>query len=118
MKLCVLSDDGDAVSVEIAGKVTQAKASPFDDPLGELLGSDGYGRDVLLDMSQVEVLDSSGIGWLLTCQKRFREAGGALVLHSLSPMSRNVIKVLNMHAVFKMASSGEEALRMLEGKTP
>jgi anti-anti-sigma factor len=64
----------------------------------------------------VEVLDSSGIGWLLTCQKRFREAGGELVLHSLSPISRNVIRVLNMHSVFKMAGSGDEALRMLQGK--
>lgn len=117
MRLRILCEEEDAVSVEIAGQVTQAKTSPFDDPLGELLGVNGYGRGVILDMRDVEVLDSSGIGWLLSCQKRFRESGGSLVLHSLSPISRNVIRVLNMQSVFKLADSGEEALRMLQGKT-
>ena len=97
--------------------MTQAKASPLEDPLVKLLGSEVYTRRVLLDLNRVEVLDSSGIGWLLTCHKRFREGGGALVLHSPSPIARNVIRVLNMHALFNVAGSGAEALRLLEGKT-
>jgi anti-anti-sigma factor len=59
--------------------------------------------------------DSSGVNWLLVAQKRIHEQGGKLVLHSLSPIANNVLKVLNLHSVFQVAESEAAALRMLGG---
>ena len=118
MRLSILWEEGSRACVQLAGQVKQPMATPLEEPLGELLGPDGYNRGVLLDMSEVEVLDSSGIGWLLVCHKRFRDSGGDFVLHSLSPMARNVMKVLNMQAVFKIADNDESAIGMLEEEKP
>ena len=97
MKVSIHSDDGQAVRAYVAGKITQQDVSPFTEPLGEALGTGGYKRHVLLNMEDVEMLDSSGVGWLLTCHKRFRETGGTLVLHSYPPVVANVLRVLNIH---------------------
>ncbi len=115
MKLSLQSDNGEVVRIELAGQVIQKHISPFNEPLGELLRDDAYSRNVLIDMHDVELLDSSGVGWLLVCHKRFREKGGTMVLHSLSPVVRNVLKVLNLYLVFKVCENEGEALRLVQG---
>jgi anti-anti-sigma regulatory factor len=62
----------------------------------------------------VEAIDSSGIGWLLSSQKKFRTAGGLLVLHTLSPFARDVMRILNMQLVFKLADDEGAARRIAE----
>jgi anti-anti-sigma factor len=116
MQLSLVSNEGGIVRIQVTGKVNQKNISPFSEPLGELLGLDAYNRNVLLDMHDVTALDSSGIGWLLVCNKRFREAGGRLVLHSLSPLARNVLKVLNMQLVFRVADNEQDAIEMFLGE--
>lgn len=82
------------------------------------LGDDAYSQRLLFDMSEVEAIDSSGVNWLLGCQKKMRESGGRLVLHSLSPIARNVIRVLNLHTVFALAEDAAEAQTQLDGDSP
>lgn len=116
MNLAILSEEADVVRVQVSGRIDQKEISPMTDPLGDVLGADAYSRIVLLDMSAVEMLDSSGVGWMLACNKKFREAGGRLVLHSLSLLARNVFKVLNMHLVLTMVADESDALRVIRGE--
>lgn len=115
MQLAITSRENDVTEVELAGRVTQRDVSPLDDPLGDLLGARGYGQRVLLSMRDVEFLDSSGVGYLLACQKRFRQAGGTLILHSVSPIAASVLKVLNLHQVFKIATDASSARQLAAG---
>lgn len=114
MKLSLQSENGDSVLLRLEGRVSQRDVE-LSDPIVETLGEDAYSRKVLVDMSEVASLDSSGVNWLLTSQKRMREAGGQLVLHSLSPISMNVLKVLNLHTLLKLADTESAALRILGG---
>jgi len=114
MKLTVQSDNGDAVLLRIEGRVSQRDVEVHD-PIVESLGENVYGRRLVLDLSEVASLDSSGVNWLLVAQKRMHQQGGTLVLHSLSPIANNVLKVLNLHTVFQVADSEAAALRMLGG---
>ena len=95
--------DGDFVSVKTDGKITQQDIAANKEPLAGLLGPDIYKRTVLLDMSNSDYIDSSGISWLLATHKKFREAGGSLVLHSLSPMVSQTIRVMRMEQVLHVA---------------
>lgn len=114
MKLKIAATDNGVVRAKASGKITQADVSPFLEPLGEAIGDDAYERCVLLDMAEVNTLDSSGVSWLLVCQKRFREGGGKLVLHSLSDVAMNVLRVLNLQTVLKLASDEDEAAQLIE----
>jgi anti-anti-sigma factor len=114
MKLSLQSENGDSVLLNLEGRVSQRDVE-LSDPIVETLGENAYSRNILVDMSEVASLDSSGVNWLLTSQKRMREEGGQLVLHSLSPIAMNVLKVLNLHTLLKLADTESAALRLVGG---
>ena len=109
MDLSVDTQNGDTTRISASGRIRQPPQFPEEDPLVDLLGDDVYGRRVLFDLQAVESIDSSGVGWLLTCHRRFRTAGGGIVLHSLSPFVRDVLRVLNMQLVFSIAADESAA---------
>jgi anti-anti-sigma regulatory factor len=53
------------------------------------------------------------MGWLLLCNKRFREADGRLVIHSVPPVVLDVMKVMRLDRVLKLAEDEVAALAML-----
>ncbi len=64
---------------------------------------------MLLNLEDSNYIDSSGVGWLLRCNKRFREAGGRLVLHSVPPLALQVFQVLKLDKLFHVAADAETA---------
>ena len=109
MKLAIVKDDGQSVRVTVAGKVTQYNLSPVQEPLAELLGPAVYGRYVTLDLSETMYLDSSGVGWLLMCHKRMREAGGKLTLQNPPSIVANLLRLLKLAQLFEIDPPGEDS---------
>jgi len=98
--------------VRLSGDVIMADFMPTEEPLAKQLGADCYRDALLMDLSGVSMLDSSGVRWLLLCQKRFRLAGGTLVLHSLSPSVQSLFDVLKIHIVLTVAADERAALEI------
>jgi anti-anti-sigma factor len=113
MRLNIVSNDGGVVRVQAAGQITQGSLAANPEPLAGLLGEGGYGRRVALGLAEATFLDSSGMGWLLLCNKRFREAAGRLVIHSVPPLVMDVIKVMRLDQVLKIADDETAALALL-----
>ena len=118
MKLSIQSQENGVVWLRVEGRVSQRDVFADSEPLISLLGNEVFHKTVLFDMSEVAALDSSGVNWLLICQKKMREADGRLVLHSLSPIAKNVFKVLNLQTVFTMADDVDEARSIVDGESP
>jgi len=57
---------------------------------------------VVLDLSAVEFMDSSGVGALLGVQKRLSAQGEPLTLRGARPAVVGVIELLRLQRVFKM----------------
>ena len=55
-----------------------------------------------LDLSQVAFVDSSGIGALLSLQKRLAPAGGSVRLHNVQQPVQSVIELLRLHRIFEI----------------
>ncbi len=117
MEIKIAEQEGNLVKVRVSGPVTQRELAPQDEPLRDLLGSEGYGRQVLLDLADVSYLDSSGVGWLLTCHKRIKQAGGTLIVHSFSPIVSNVLRVLKLERVLQLAENAKTAEQTARGVT-
>ena len=115
MELEKVSDDGDVLRLRAKGCVKQSAAMAELEPLGVLLGEGGYGRNVLLDLSEADFVDSSGLSWLLVCHKRFRQAGGKVVLHSVPVVVMQVLDVLSLDQAFDIAADDPSAVDMLTG---
>jgi len=102
-------DPRGCIQLQLHGLVTQANIERDADPLATVLQPEGLGHPLLLDLSNVLAMDSSGINYLLKLQKRVQLAGGTLILHSLSPIVRNVVRVLNLQTVFRVAHDQAQA---------
>ncbi len=114
MELNVTPGADGITRVLVRGEVHQTDFLLADEPLSGYLGAEGYQGAVLVDLSGVTTLDSSGVGWLLLCQKRFRTAGGAFVLHSLSPFVLQLFDVLKMRLVLTVADDASAALEIAD----
>jgi anti-anti-sigma factor len=109
MKLTVESSDRAVIHVACADDITLYDFRSSDNPLEELLGKDCYTRKILLSLQKSSYIDSAGIGWLVMCHKRFRDAGGCLVIHSIPPMVHHVFKLLGLVDVLNMADDEAHA---------
>jgi anti-anti-sigma factor len=109
MNLLLLSDHPDLVRLRCAGDIREAdvRARPL---FESLLGADCFHRTVLLSLDGVPYIDSSGIGWLIISHRRFTNAGGKLVLHSLTPEVDRTLDFARMHSYLAVALDEAEAL--------
>ena len=112
MKLSIEEDVPSHVQVKVEGNVTQRDLEKLADPLSDLLGPGVYDRLVLINLGDSKYIDSSGVGWLLACHKRFRTHGGKLVLHSLQPLVANVLHILRLDSLFHIAANRQAALEL------
>ena len=117
LEIKLITHEGTVVRLEAAGRLVHSTLAPCPDPIGRLLGGDAFKRTVLLSLEGVEFMDSSGIGWLLACRKRFREAGGNLVVHSVPAAVLDVIKVMRLGHVLRPADDESAALAMVQGES-
>lgn len=105
-----VADAGHSV-VEVRGEVDVYTSAMLREQLGELI--DGGARHVVVDLTRVDFLDSSGLGVLVGALKRLRTAGGDL---SLVCASGNILKIFRITAldrVFTLHDSVEAATASL-----
>lgn len=106
------SDDGEVACVAISDRVRLEDVSQAVDPLESLLGTSLYDRKMLLDLSGLKMLDSIGFCWLVQQNRRMRQSGGMLILHSASPQVSQTFHRLKMDLIFRIARDRESAIRL------
>jgi len=117
MEIARTGEQGDVLCLRVQGTIRQDSIHPQRDPLPDALGSTGFGGKVLLDLSGVEFIDSSGFNWLLKQNRAFRDAGGAMALHSVPPLVMQIFSILRADLVFPIATDEAAALqRVREAK--
>ena len=66
---------------------------------------------LLLDMSKISFMDSSGLGALVACAKKFDASGGELALVGLNQNMRKLLQITRTDRVLRVHESIEAALR-------
>jgi anti-sigma B factor antagonist len=67
----------------------------------------------LFDMSELEFLDSAGIGGLIACQRAAKECEGDFRVCGLNRPVRTLFDLMRLHRVFEIYTDRAEALRSL-----
>jgi anti-sigma B factor antagonist len=65
---------------------------------------------LIVDMSQTEFCDSTGLNVLVRAHKRLAEAGGELLLVAAEPTLLRIFKVTGMDTMFHLFASRDDAL--------
>jgi anti-sigma B factor antagonist len=66
---------------------------------------------LVVDLSDVEFMDSSGLGAITAAFSRLRKSGGKLKIAGAAGIVKKVFEITNMHTFFDMYESSEEALQ-------
>ena len=69
---------------------------------------------VVLDLSRLHFVDSSGLGAFISCLRKLNAKGGDLKLCGMSKQVRAVFELVRMHRVFDILGTTEEAVRAFQ----
>ncbi len=66
---------------------------------------------LVLDLSRLRFVDSSGLGAFISCLRKLNAKGGDLKLCGMSKQVRAVFELVRMHRVFDIHATSEQAVR-------
>jgi anti-anti-sigma factor len=100
--------------VAVAGEITTHDFQPAPrNPLAELLGPGWSSFNLILDFDHVLNIDSSAVGWLISCQKESRRSNGRLVIHSVQRSVRQILDILRIDKLIPIVADAAEARALL-----
>jgi anti-sigma B factor antagonist len=70
---------------------------------------------LVIDLSRLRFMDSSGLGAMLSCLRQVSAKGGDLKLCGMSKQVRATFELVRMHRIFDIFLTREEALRAFQG---
>jgi anti-sigma B factor antagonist len=97
--IIVQSENLDAGNVKTFKEALQPQLTSFD--------------NVLLDMSRLTFIDSSGLGALLYCLRTMNGKKGQLKLFAMAKPVQALFELVRMHRIFSIYNTREEALAAL-----
>jgi len=99
-----------------SGEVDLATSPELREALAQM--SHGQHRTVVLDLSGVSFLDSTGLSVLVAFHKRFRELGGELRIVVTDRRVTKVMELVGLDDVLVLHASVEQALDSAENPPP
>ena len=117
MNLTLISiDNNGVVHLSAEGALTAHDfTSDEQNPLRSVVGEHWSTNKIVLNLGEASNVDSSAIGWLLTCQRKAKDNGGKFVLHSVPPNVRQILDMLKVSSILPMAENEDAAFALLDG---
>ena len=108
MQISIEKLDNQVAVVVPEGRLDLASAPQFKQELSETV-ADGFWM-IVVDLSNVPFVDSSGLGALISGMKTTRLAGGNLRIAYVGTQARMIFELTNLNKVMKLYDTVEEAL--------
>lgn len=99
---------GDVVVVAVLGQLVVGNRQEFKQAVLDEV--ERGARRILIDFSETGYVDSSGLGALVSLNKRLREAGGELRLAALNDDMRTLFELTRLDTLFRLYGTRAEAL--------
>jgi anti-sigma B factor antagonist len=101
---------GHVIIVDFSGKITLGEGSAtLRKTIREL--TEGGEKKILLSLSDVDYIDSSGIGEMVSAYTTVRNAGGELKLLHLTKRVHDILQITRLFTVFDVQTDEAVAVR-------
>jgi anti-sigma B factor antagonist len=102
-----MADDVAVVAIPVA-ELDAANSAEFKRDMAPVL--DAHAK-VVLDLTKLRFIDSSGLGAFLSCLRKLNEKRGDLKLCGMSKQVQVVFELVRMHRILDIHGTREEATR-------
>jgi anti-sigma B factor antagonist len=102
----------DVCVVDVRGEIDLFTAPVFKDAVGVATERGGH---VIINLTGVNYMDSSGFGTLLSATKKLRPSGGSIHLVGCNDVIQRMLQITRLNTIFGMHASEDEAFKSLPG---
>jgi anti-sigma B factor antagonist len=99
---------GSITVLDLAGKITSDDSGKLKEKVTSIL-SQGH-KQIVLDLSGVTYIDSSGLGEMVSCHTTANRENGAIKLANLGKRSKDLLVMTKLIMVFSVYDTEAEAL--------
>ena len=107
--------DQDSVIITVAGEIHATTAPEFSERLNDAIAGGKTG--VILDLTGVEFIDSTGLSVLLNGLRRVTRVRGSMVLACANPTVLRLFEITKLDSTFEIVPSCDEAIARLRQAT-
>ncbi len=107
MDISVDHIDGVAVATVPVDELDASNSNEFKRDIAPVLQANSK---LILDLSRLRFVDSSGLGAMLSCLRQLTAKGGDLKLCSMSQQVRSLFELVRMHRIFDIHPTREDAM--------
>jgi anti-sigma B factor antagonist len=111
-----ISSDGEVTILAIRGRMDAVRVGAIREEIARLPDK-GHTR-VVLDLSGLEWIDSSGVGTLVVLYKNVKAKGGEVVAAALQRQPREIFRLLRLDTAFQIFDSVPDGIGRLRGGAP
>ena len=102
-----VTENVDFVTLNLRGRLDLASSSHMKDQVLRLV-SEGKSK-IILNMAQVDFINSSGLGTLVSVLKEIRLAKGKMVLSNLASYVQEIFEITQLSNIFEIYNSEADA---------
>lgn len=73
-------------------------------------------KQIVMDLHHIQFIDSSGLGCFLSILRLITDSQGELILSSMTKPVRAVFELVNMHKIFEIYPTNQDAISALKGR--
>ncbi|MGA9529468.1 MAG: STAS domain-containing protein [Terriglobales bacterium] len=106
---------GDVVVLDISGRITVGEGNVMLREIVRELSDKGTSR-IVLNLAEVDYIDSSGVGELVKTHTTIRNKGGELKLASLNKRVHDLLELTRLASVFDIQKDEPSALQSFSGQ--
>jgi anti-sigma B factor antagonist len=103
--------DESSIVIRVAGEIHATTAPEFSDRLNAVIANGRTG--VVVDLTGVEFIDSTGLSVLLNGLRRITRARGAMIIACSNPTVLRLFEITKLDSTFEILPSCEDAVHRL-----
>src|ERR1019366_6079408 len=111
MEIPVEKLDGVSIAVLPVDELDASNAGEFKRDIAPVLQANAK---LVLDLSRLRFVDSSGLGAMLSCLRQLSAKSGDLKLCGMSKQVRALFELVRMHRIFDIYGTKEEAVKAFQ----
>jgi anti-sigma B factor antagonist len=109
MSLDIRETEREGVTIlSLKGRLTVGESSSIREKVNEVLAK-GLNK-IILDLSEVDYIDSTGLGSMVICYTTIKKAGGQLKLVNLNKRNIELLLLTKLHTIFEVFSDERDAV--------